>query len=166
MFFVRTASHRDLPQIREILVDTWHATYDGIHGVQKVNEITSSWHSIEQLTENIDRPHSEFLVADDGETLAGMTYATQSEKTISLHQLYVRPEFHGQKIGLQLLIEVENAFMDCDTIALEVDIKNTPAIMFYEKYGFKKYDETANCGEEGSNIPALLMRKPIYYAEE
>ena len=166
MFFIRTASSRDIPKIREVLVETWHATYDAIHGVEKVTGITNAWHSLEQLNENIERPNSEFLVADDGKQIAGMTYATQSGKVISLHQLYVRPQFHGQRIGLQLLIEIENAFMDCDTIALEVDVENKLAIDFYEKYGFRQYGKTENCGEEGSEIPAILMRKPIYYAED
>ena len=38
--FVRTASARDLPAIRALLVATWHDTYDGIYGVERVTAIT------------------------------------------------------------------------------------------------------------------------------
>ena len=47
--FVRTASERDLETIKALLVETWHATYDAIYGVERVNEITTEWHSVAAL---------------------------------------------------------------------------------------------------------------------
>jgi ribosomal protein S18 acetylase RimI-like enzyme len=166
MFFVRTASEQDLPRVQEILRDTWHATYDDIYGVAKVNEITENWHSMKRLKDMRHTPQSEFLVADNGTTIGGMAYATQREKTIKLHQLYVHPDFHGGKTGLHLLIEIENSFIDADTIKLEVEEKNSKAIKFYEAFGFKKVGETQDCGEDGSGIPAIVMEKPIVYADD
>lgn len=165
MFFVRTASEHDLPRVQEILRDTWHATYDDIYGVAKVNEITENWHSMKRLKDMRHTPQSEFLVADNGTIIGGMAYATQREKTIKLHQLYVHPDFHGGKTGLHLLIEIENSFIDADTIKLEVEEKNSKAIKFYEAFGFKKVGETQDCGEDGSGIPAIIMEKPIVYAD-
>ena len=166
MFFVRTASERDLPFVQEILVETWHATYDEIYGVEKVNEITSQWHSLENLSEQRIRPNSEFLVADNGEIVGGMAFATQSDKVIRLHQLYVHPNYHGGKTGLHLLIEIENSFMDAEVISLEVEAKNQRAVAFYEKYGFNIVGETQNCGKQDSGIPALIMEKKITYADD
>ncbi len=166
MFFVRTASDRDLPFVRDILVETWHATYDDIYGVAKVNEITSRWHTLERLEEMRHQPNSEFLVADNGDVVGGMAFAAQTDKVINLHQLYVLPQYHGGKTGLHLLIEVENAFMDVDKISLEVEEKNVRAIEFYKKYGFAITGKTENCGEQGSGIPALIMEKPIIFAED
>jgi len=166
MIWVRTASKRDLPRVRNILVETWHATYDGLYGVERVNEICADWHSIPTLEENLAAPNSEFLVADDSNTLCGMAYAGAAQKTIKLHQLYVLPEFQGQRAGLQLLVEIENSFMDCDTISLEVDENNKAAVAFYTAYGFETTGRTENCGSEGSGIPALLMSKPVIYADD
>ncbi len=166
MIWVRTATRNDLPAIRKILVETWHATYDEIYGVERVNEICGDWHSLEALEENLERPHSEFLVADDGNAPCGMAYASQSEKTINLHQLYVLPEFHGQRAGLQLLVEIENSFMDCNEIALEVEENNKRAVDFYTVYGFQDAGKTTNCGKDGSGIPALILKKQIVYAED
>ncbi|MGI9350304.1 MAG: GNAT family N-acetyltransferase [Rhizobiaceae bacterium] len=166
MFFVRTATERDLPIIREILVETWHDTYDDIYGIEKVNEITSTWHSLERLSEQRHRPNSEFLVADNGVVIGGMAFASQKDKIIHLHQLYVHPNYHGGKTGLHLMIEIENSFIDADTIRLEVEAKNKIAIRFYEKYGFKRIGETQNCGQEGSGIPALLLEKTVHYDAE
>ncbi len=166
MIWVRTATRADLPKVRELLVETWHATYDALYGVEKVNAICADWHSQRSIEENFDSPRSEFLVADDGGTVCGMAYASQDGKTIKLHQLYVLPEFHGRKAGVQLLIEIENSFMDCDMISLEVDEGNTGAVAFYEACGFEVTGCTANCGKDGSGIPALTLSKSIIYADD
>jgi len=166
MFFVRTASQQDLQRVQEILRETWHSTYDQIYGVERVNEITASWHSMDRLEAMRHQDHSEFLVADNGNVIGGMAFASQKEKTIYLHQLYVHPDFHGGKTGLHLLIEIENSFIDAETISLEVEEQNTKAIRFYESYGFKVAGKTENCGEAGSEIPALIMQKQIAYADD
>lgn len=166
MFFVRTASEQDLERVQEILHETWHDTYDEIYGVAKVNDITENWHSMKRLRDMRHVPQSEFLVADNGTVIGGMAYATQKDKTIKLHQLYVHPDFHGGKTGLHLLIEIENSFIDADKIMLEVEEKNIRAIKFYETYGFKKTGETQDCGEDGSGIPAIIMEKPVLYADD
>ncbi|MDJ0613785.1 MAG: GNAT family N-acetyltransferase [Rhizobiaceae bacterium] len=166
MFFVRTAMEQDLPRVREILVETWHATYDDLYGVDKVTEITNDWHSLEKLENRRHVPNSEFLVADNGEIIGGMAFATQEEKTIHLHQLYVHPDFHGGKTGLHLMIEIENSFIDAEKISLEVEEKNEKAIAFYKKYGFSVRGKTENCGQSGSGIEALIMEKLIVYAED
>lgn len=166
MFFVRTASAKDLPSVREILVETWHATYDGIYGVEKVTAITEAWHSLDRLEEQRHQPNSEFLVADNGEVLGGMAFASQTGKTIHLHQLYVHPKYQGGKTGLHLLIEIENSFLDAEKMQLEVEEKNEKAIRFYETYGFKVTGRTENCGQAGSGIPALIMEKPVVYADD
>jgi len=166
MFFVRTASEQDLDRVQQILRETWHATYDDLYGKTKVEEITDHWHSIKRLQEMRHSPQSEFLVADNGTVIGGMAYATQKDKTINLHQLYVHPDFHGGKTGLHLLIEIENSFIDAEFIKLEVEEKNTKAIKFYEKFGFKKVGETQDCGEDGSGIPAIIMQKEIIYADD
>lgn len=166
MFFVRTASSDDLPRVQQILKETWHATYDDIYGKEKVTKITDSWHSIKRLEDMRHKPNSEFLVADNGTIIGGMAFASQKDKTITLHQLYVHPDFHGGKTGLHLMIEIENSFIDAQVITLEVEKKNSPAIKFYETYGFKQVGEITDCGEEGSGIPALIMEKSVIYAED
>lgn len=166
MFFVRTASEQDLQRVQEILRETWHATYDEIYGRDRVSEITDQWHSMKRLRDMRHAPQSEFLVADNGIVVGGMAYATQKDKTINLHQLYVHPDYHGGKTGLHLLIEMENSFIDAETIKLEVEEKNLKAIKFYENFGFKKVGETQDCGEDGSGIPAIIMEKNIVYADD
>lgn len=163
-FFVRTAGRNDLEAISILLGETWHDTYDGIYGPRKVAEITASWHSVAALESRLIRPESEFIVADDGETIGGMAFAASSDpekKLVMLHQLYVRPECQGQGIGSDLLQEIVDAFPNASTMRIEVETANEKALRFYEKHGFAEIGRTDNCGRDDSGIPAAVYEKPL-----
>jgi len=160
--FVRTASERDLAAIRALLVETWHATYDTVYGTERVSEITDDWHSIASLKARLIRPNSEFLVADDGKRIGGMAFAaaTTDAKIVLLNQLYVLPACQRQGIGQALLDEVEASFPEANTLRVEVEEANKPAIAFYRAKGFVPAGSTADCGG-GSGLPALIFEKPL-----
>ena len=161
--FVRSAGEGDLAAVRDLLVETWHATYDTIYGAERVTQITNSWHSLGSLKSRLTRPRSEFLVADSGKELGGMAFAVAGEdgKTLMLHQLYVRPAHQGHGVGGMLLDEVLNSFPEAETARLEVEEANARAIAFYEAYGFTHAGRTENVGNTKSGIPALVMERPL-----
>ncbi|RUW67306.1 MULTISPECIES: GNAT family N-acetyltransferase [unclassified Mesorhizobium] len=160
--FVRTASERDLVAIRALLVETWHASYDAIYGVERVTAITDDWHSIASLKAWLTRPNSEFLVADDGKRLGGMAFAaaTTDPKIVLLHQLYVHPACQRQGIGTALLDEIEVSFPEASKLRLEVEEANAAAIAFYRSQGFASAGKAADCGG-GSGLPALILEKAL-----
>jgi ribosomal protein S18 acetylase RimI-like enzyme len=160
-FYIRTASVRDLPAVSALLGTTWHAIYDRLYGAEKVAAITSEWHSVPALQSRLERPNSEFLLADDGKSLLGMAFAAASGRLVTLHQLYVLPAHHGRGIGGQLLEEVLECFFDAERITLEVDPGNAGAIDFYKRYGFAETGRTENCGAGKSGIPALIFERQI-----
>ena len=162
--FVRTASTRDLPAIRALLVATWHDTYDAIHGAERVTEITDEWHSIPALEARLSRPRSEFLVADDGKRIGGMAFASLGGDgaTVELQQLYVLPEFQGRGIGGLLLDEIESCFPEASRVRLEVEEKNLKAIAFYVAQGFAEAGRTA---DGAAGIPSLVYERPIVWAD-
>lgn len=111
------------------------------------------------------RPDGEYLVADDGESLGGMAFATPSGagdvKSVKLHQLYVRPGCQRRGVGRDLFAEIETCFPDAKKLILEVDEKNAQAIAFYECVGMSEAGRISNCGSSDSGIPAILMEKPL-----
>jgi ribosomal protein S18 acetylase RimI-like enzyme len=160
--FIRTAGDRDLEAIRSLLVDTWHATYDSLYGVDRVTAITDEWHSRGALRARLDRPGSEFIVADTGEKIVGMAFATLQDegKTILLHQIYVRPDMQGRGIGGLLLDEIEDAFPGAERLRLEVDPANSRAVAFYLGQAFEKVGATADCGGT-TGLPADIYERPV-----
>ncbi len=164
MFFVRSALESDLPKVQALLAETWRATYVPIYGAEKVEEIIAEWHSLSALKDRFKRPHSEFVVADDGKTIGGMAYAAMVEKpakTAMLHQLYVHPAHQREGVGRELFAEIETCFPAAEFIRLEVEPENKAAIAFYQAHGFVEVDRTENCGSDGSGIPALILQKRI-----
>ena len=72
---IRAAEPRDLEAVRALLVETWHDTYDPLLGVDKVTEITNSWHSIDALRPQLALPDCSFLVAEEGGRIVGHAFA-------------------------------------------------------------------------------------------
>ena len=161
--FVRSAGERDLAQVRALLVETWHDTYDAIYGAARVTAITDDWHSMASLKGRLTRQNSEFLVADSGKELGGTAFAVADGdgKVLSLNQLYVRPRLQGRGIGGMLLDEILTSFPDAESVRLEVEEANTRAIAFYQAHGFSLAGRTANCGGGQSGMPALVMQLPL-----
>lgn len=153
--FVRTASKQDVETLRNLLRETWHATYDSLVGEDKVAELDADWHSVEALQRQLDVPGAEFVVADTGEEILGLAYAAQEGRRVKLHQLYVAPRAQGMGIGLSLLQEIFFCFDDADTIWLEVHPENLRAIAFYARQGFVEKGEVSS--DRHSDVPATLM---------
>lgn len=166
MFFVRSAGEKDLEAVSGLLGRAWHATYDALYGAEKVAEITAEWHSVAALKEKLQRPDSEFVVADDGKRIGGVAYASmdrQEPDVVMLHQLYVEPELTGQGIGRDLFAELETCFPAAKRMRLEVEPKNERAVRFYQQLGFAEVGWTCNCGCSQSGIPAMIMEKTLSF---
>ncbi len=163
MMFARTATERDLPAIRALLVETWRATYDTIYGAERVTAIADEWRSVAALKAQLLRPNAEFIVADDGNRIGATAYAasTADPKIVMLHRLYVAPASQGGGLGSMLLREIEDSFPDARVLRLEVDAANARAAAFYNARGFVRTGETANCGDARSAIPAIVMEKAL-----
>ena len=160
--WVRTASERDLAEIRSLLVTTWHDTYDPIYGVDKVTEITDSWHSIAALKPHLTQPGSEFVVADSGERICAVAFASSKDgRVIDLRQLYVLPDAQGKGAGSLLMHEIIDSFPEARRVRLEVEETNAQAIAFYQNKGFVEVGRTANCGEAESGLPALILERSL-----
>ena len=166
--FVRTASTRDLPAVRSLLVETWHDTYEAIYGPDRVAAITDEWHSLKALGNQMQRPKSEFLVADDGTRIGGMAFAAMeadAHGVLTLYQLYVLPSFQGRGIGGLLLDEVESCFPEATTLRLEVEEANAKAVAFYLAQGFSQTGRTAKPGDDGSTTHTLGFERAILWAD-
>ena len=164
VYFVRTASERDLDKVRALLVESFHAAYDAGYGAAKVNELVAHLFSPAALKARLAKKNAEFLVADDGRDIGGMGYAAMSDettKTVMLYLLYVRPGLHRQGIGRDIFAELETCFPDAEIMRLEVEVQNHKAIHFYERLGFVEVSRNENSDPGQSGIPTLVLEKAL-----
>ncbi|KQS74104.1 GCN5 family acetyltransferase [Rhizobium sp. Leaf384] len=160
MFFVRSATDRDLAAISTLLSETAHATYDDTYGADKVAEMTAKWHAVPVLKANLARKNSEFVVADDGKRIGGMAYAAMSptlHETAVLHQLYVLPAYQRQGLARDLFAELETCFPYAGHMRVEVVSDNAPAIAFYAAHGFTEIGP----GSDAWGMPTVEMEKVL-----
>jgi hypothetical protein len=67
----------------------------------------------------------------------------------------------GGKANPQAVNEILKSKLGIETMRVEVEEANAPALAFYAASGFVRTGETANCGAEQSGIPALLFEKKL-----
>ncbi len=137
MLDIRDVRAEDLPVVRSLLTETWHATYDHIYGVDRVRSLSANWHSLSALAAQMNQPDAAFLVATrDGTIVATSSARRDGPGRISVGRLYVLPEFQGRGIGRALLAATIAAFGSVQLVEIEVEAQNEPAIAFYERQGF------------------------------
>lgn len=160
---VRRASADDLDAVRQLLHDTWHATYDATMGAEVVNDITSRWHSVENLTRQLADPDGCFLVAENssGAIVGHAGAVRKSAEAVSLARLYVLPELQGSGVGTALLAAITDWAGQGTTIELQVEIANTQAIGFYHKHGFIDDGRQVSCGGDPVAGQATVMRRCV-----
>jgi ribosomal protein S18 acetylase RimI-like enzyme len=161
---IRDAEAADLPAVRAMLVETWHATYDGIYGWRRVAEITNAWHSLENLSAQLGREDGAFLVALIGEEIVATSSARpEPDRAALLTRLYVLPQYQGVGIGRTLLQVTLACFPHAPVARLEVESQNEPAIAFYERMGFFLQRQARFDGRE--DTPNTLMMAKRLFAE-
>jgi ribosomal protein S18 acetylase RimI-like enzyme len=161
---IRPATLADIPAIRDVLVATWHATYDHIDGPEAVTRITDVWHAVEVLQRQVDQPGSCFLLAetDRGQVVAtSLAILQRDPTTVTLSRIYILPTRQRGGLGTRLLQATLTPFTGAKLVTLEVAPENTAAIAFYERHGFEHVSQTRNCGNPGSGIAALIYQKVL-----
>jgi len=139
--FVRTAGEQDLPAVSRLIGDVLHATHDALYGAEMCDRIATTFHSVAALKIAMHLPRSEFLVADDGEAIAGVAFAAaqgDDARLVDLLGLHVTAAMQGRGIGGMLLQEIEDSFFESERLRLEVDERNLRAIGFFEGEGYRQ----------------------------
>ncbi len=164
VYFIRTAGEEDIDRILHLLEQTFHDTYDPFYGADKVAHLINGWHSPKAIHARILKKDGEFLAADSGKDIGGIGYAAiypKMEKTVMLHQLYVKPPCQGQGIGRDIYAELETCFPDAEIMRVEVALQNVKALSFYERLGFSEVDRMEEWGGPNSGLPAVVLEKAL-----
>ena len=165
---IRPATLADIPALREMLVATWHATYDATLGVEMVNTIATTWHSLEKLSAECrvaeaDPAGNALLVATHAGRIVGTASAhCMPGAPLELARLYIAADCQRGGIGKALLEACIARFPGTRSARLEVEPRNAGAIAFYARYGFASVASGSACGgDTKAGIEHLIMEAAL-----
>lgn len=150
-FKIRKATKNDLKNIHTIAVTTFLETYSSVNSEENMLNYLSENYSLEQLTQEINNPFSEFHLAVLDHKIIGFLKINFGEaqteikdkQSVEIERIYVLREFHGKKIG-QFLFEKALAVAktrQAKYLWLGVWEKNPKAIRFYQKNNLTEFDK-------------------------
>jgi len=116
---------------------SWHETYTGLIDVGYLEG-----HTLEKCTEIAHKWPDNIIVAKEGEKVIGFVgYGAYRDDTLPAHgevfAIYVLAEYHGRRIGYELMNAALEQLSAYQKIAVWVLKGNDNAIRFYERYGFR-----------------------------
>ncbi|OWP55844.1 MAG: hypothetical protein B2I17_09155 [Thermoplasmatales archaeon B_DKE] len=140
---VKKLVEEDAEIVQEIATASWNFTYKGIYDYEYIEHWLTDHYSLEGIKKDLRKSLSEdgllFLGAFTDSLCVGFMECKFSHGEADLLRLYVRPEKVGQGYGKALLQHAENLFVkhSIKKCILEVNLKNSRAIIFYKNFGFR-----------------------------
>ena len=112
------------------------------------------------VASELKNPLSLWLVALDGETVAGYVGSQSVEGEADMMNVAVHPEYRRRGIARMLINELTDALakQGVHSLALEVRSSNAPAIALYEQLGFFQVGRRPNYYRNPKE-DALILRK-------
>ena len=114
------------------------------------------------VASELDNPLSLWLVALDGETVAGYVGSQSVLDGADMMNVAVHPDYRRKGIARELVTGLMNALVEkgVKSLALEVRVSNAPAIALYEQLGFRQVGLRPNYYRNPKEN-ALIMRKEL-----
>ncbi|TGL22545.1 GNAT family N-acetyltransferase [Leptospira yanagawae] len=156
---IRKADISESQRIKSVLSTTWAETYKGIFSSDVIEKITSDWHSIRNITGQIESNDVIFQVALIGTNLIGLITLYQiNSESFQLGRLYVLKEFQREGIGEKLFAKSLLILREKNVkrILVEIEKENRKAIDFYHKIGFFEVGQKSE-NLFGNNIYLIEM---------
>lgn len=162
----RDAVPADAPVIRAVADRAWPAAYDGLFEPSFIELVLERTYDPALLARAIADPASQFLVAEDGDTVVGYLHYADGE----LHRLYVEPARIGTGAGRMLLDELERRLPPGTEYVALVRGGNERAVAFYLRRGFeaaervdgfRRYAEAWDLELPAGERADLLMRRRL-----
>ena len=112
------------------------------------------------VASELNNPLSLWLVALDGETVAGYVGSQSVLDGADMMNIAVHPDYRRQGVARELVAELTDALAEkgVKILALEVRQSNAPAIALYEQLGFQQVGLRPNY-YRNPRENALIMRK-------
>lgn len=164
---IRETTFDDIPALRIMHAASWLATYPNEEaGVPEewIYEKVSKWTTEEGLKKSrehfkgiLGNPEHLHQVAVVEDRVVGLLHIFKKEHMYHLAALYIDKAYYGTGLAQRFMESAMQWAAPTTPIDLEVATYNDRAIRFYEKYGFKKVENSTHLFDE--KVPILDMQR-------
>ncbi|NEN23886.1 GNAT family N-acetyltransferase [Cryomorpha ignava] len=136
----RKAFVADIPQLIDLAKEIWLPTFAVYFSETELNSLFSGMYNTDRITADLQNPHYALHIVENTAQKPVGYFATAIKPTyLKLDKIYVSPKLQGQGIGKWIFDEIVRQAREqsLDSIQLNVNRRNAPAISFYKKLGFK-----------------------------
>lgn len=157
----------DWAKIQKIANETWPNTFGQIIPHDQIDYMLRLIYNEESLKRQmLEKGHQFILAEKDNQALGFTSYEINynSQPQVMIHKLYILPISQGLGMGAKfIMLLTELALKNKNTqLRLKVYFKNTRAITFYKKNGFRKTGvETTDIGNNYKIIDNVMVKDLI-----
>ena len=157
MYVISTMTAADMDGKGYVHWKSWQETYTGLMPQEYLDRMT-----LEKCVQIARKwPDGLIVAKKDGRVIGFAGYGQYRDGALpdtgEVFALYVLKEFHGQKVGYDLMNEAMRRLADYPQAALWVLKGNERAIRFYQRYGFQ-FDGTELTGAAGTELRMILKK--------
>lgn len=166
---IRELTPADIPELRALAIKIFRDTFTELNTPENLEAFLERDYSIEAFEREFKEADSRYFFISEEKPIGYLRLRSNPEvehllgtNTIEVHRLYVDKNFHGKKVGDQLMqLAIDTAAAGkFDWIWLGVWSENPRAQRFYEKWGFERFSEHAFFMGDERQTDFLLKRKP------
>lgn len=141
------------------MYDITKMTLDDLNNIKDnlISDFDDFW-NYSVFKSELESDSSHYLVVKDNSKIIGFAGIKVTVPDCDIMNIVVKKDFRNQGIGSLLLKELINLSksLNVKNLFLEVNEKNTPAILLYNKFGFKKISTRKNYYKDNNAIVMKL----------
>lgn len=144
------------------MYDIAKMTLDDLNSIKDnlISDFDDFW-NYSVFKSELESDSSHYLVVKDNSKIIGFAGIKVTVPDCDIMNIVVKKDFRNQGIGSLLLKELINLSksLNVKNLFLEVNERNTPAILLYNKFGFKKISTRKNYYKDNNAIVMKLDLK-------
>jgi len=138
---IREAESSDVAGVRDVALQSLHASYDDVLGEEAVEQAVERWYADDALRAELDEEGMSYLLAVAGDEVVGFSQSLvlPEDGTATILWLHVDPDNRDKGVGTTLLKQTQALLSDrgVERISAEVLADNERGCAFYEANGFE-----------------------------
>jgi diamine N-acetyltransferase len=141
------ASPADIPLLRQLAHEIWHAHYPGIISVEQVDYMLARMYGQATIARELASGVTWEIIRADATPIGYLSFSLEwAESRVNLHKVYVAMAWQGQGVGQAALARIRDFAIAAGVaaVSLYVNKRNDKAIRAYQRAGFRIAESVVN----------------------